>query len=116
VLGDILKQLRTERGLRQEDIAIALGVSVNTISGYERNYRKPPYNQIVKLCDFFGVSMDYLTKGEDNVETELEKNFGDDIRILRRAGNELTSDDKERLARYVKFMLEENERRKSENK
>ncbi len=37
-----------------------MGVSVNTIKQYETNKREPQYQYLLKICDFFNVSPDFL--------------------------------------------------------
>ena len=55
-----LKELRLERGLRQLDISIKLGVNQNTIAGIERGQLAVPKALIKPLCSFFGVQREDL--------------------------------------------------------
>lgn len=55
-----LKEIRTERGLRQKDVAAAIGVTLQAICNYEAGTRDPSLDILCKLCDFFEVSADYL--------------------------------------------------------
>ncbi len=58
--GTQLKTLRTARGLRQEQVADAVGVSASAIGAYERGKREPTLAVLAALADFFGVSVDTL--------------------------------------------------------
>ncbi len=58
--GEILRQLREEKGLKQEDIANLLGISRGAISKYENNEREPDIKVINDLTSYFGVTTDYL--------------------------------------------------------
>jgi transcriptional regulator with XRE-family HTH domain len=58
--GERFKQLREERGLNQPEIAKKLGVIKQTISNYENNNREPEFSDLVKIADFFQISIDYL--------------------------------------------------------
>ena len=58
--GERFKQLREERGLTQPEIAKELGVIKQTISNYENNDREPEFSDLVKIADFFQISIDYL--------------------------------------------------------
>ena len=60
LFGDILKELRIERGLTQKSLAQALSVTIPTLSHWECNYQEPSYKDLVRLCDYFDVSADYL--------------------------------------------------------
>lgn len=55
-----LKELRKERRLKQADVARALNISVQVYCNYENSLREPSQETLIKLADFFGVSVDYL--------------------------------------------------------
>ena len=55
-----LRELRKEMSLRQEDIAKDLNVSRQTISKYERGVREPDFCMLIKLADYYKVSIDFL--------------------------------------------------------
>ena len=56
----ILRELREKRGLTLEQVAEGVGLRNQYISNYELGKRRPDYDTICKLADFFGVSVDYL--------------------------------------------------------
>ncbi len=58
--GELLYQLRTERGYYQKELAAYLNVSIGTVSNYEKGIHYPDLNTLVKIADFFHVSTDYL--------------------------------------------------------
>ena len=58
--ADRLKELRTERGLTQTKLAIAIGVNKSLIAKYELWTSRPRLNTICRLADYFDVSVDYL--------------------------------------------------------
>lgn len=55
-----LKELRTERGLGQVELANKLGVSKGIISLWENGLREPTMSSLIELSNFFGVSIDFL--------------------------------------------------------
>ena len=55
-----IRKLRTDTGYTQKQIAKLLGVSQNTYSQYEIGVLNYPVDALVKLADFYGVSVDYL--------------------------------------------------------
>lgn len=83
-----LKEVRKSRGLTQEQVAEALRVSVGTISGYERGYRRPDPDMIVQLADLYDVSTDYILGRHTITQTNV---FGQKIREMR-ISKELTPD------------------------
>lgn len=61
MFGSILKKLREDAHLSQEQLADAIGVSKSTIGMYEQGKRMPNTNTILKdIASYFGVSIDYL--------------------------------------------------------
>lgn len=55
-----IRKLRTDRGFTQKQIAELLGVSQNTYSQYEIGVLNYPVDALVKLAEFYCVSVDYL--------------------------------------------------------
>ena len=55
-----LQELRTEKGLSQEEAAKALGVTQQSYSRYERGGNELGYSALIKFAKFFDVSVDYL--------------------------------------------------------
>ena len=60
MIGRRIKELRTENGLTQQELAKILNVSSMSISFYENEQRKPDSEFIIACSRFFDVSTDYL--------------------------------------------------------
>ena len=63
-----LKELRQSRGISQLKLAMDLSVNQNTISRYENSEREADYSTLIKIADYFDVSIDYLLERTDNPE------------------------------------------------
>ena len=63
-----LKELRKQKHISQIKLAMDLSVSQNTISRYEQGEREAGYDMLVKIADYFKVSVDYLLERTDNPE------------------------------------------------
>lgn len=61
-----LKKLRKDRGISQLKLAMDINTNQNTISRYETGEREPGISDLIKLADYFGVSLDYLLERTDN--------------------------------------------------
>lgn len=59
-LGERICNLRTQRKLSQDELANALEVSRQSISKWETNSSVPELDKLVRLSEFFGVSLDEL--------------------------------------------------------
>ena len=55
-----LKELRSEKGITQVQIAAAIGVSKGLISLWENELREPTLSNLIALADFYDVSLDFL--------------------------------------------------------
>ena len=58
-----LKILRKENKLSQHDLASYLNISSKTISSWEKRRSEPKIDMLLKLCDYFHVTLDGLIKG-----------------------------------------------------
>lgn len=74
-MGAIIKQLRLQKGLTQEELGKVIGVQKSAIRKYEsgmvQNIKR---SSIKKLADFFGVSPSYLLGYEDSSTTITNNN------------------------------------------
>ena len=101
-ISERLKELRTKKGYSQSELADKLHVSKSTISMIEAGSRKPSYELMEQLADFFNVSMDYL-RGEDDKSpyyldpevAEMAKELYErpDLRVLFDASRKATTED-----------------------
>ena len=55
-----LRELRLNKGLRQEQVAKLIGVNKSAISTYENDTRQPSFEILVRLANLYRVSTDYL--------------------------------------------------------
>jgi transcriptional regulator with XRE-family HTH domain len=59
-----LRELRLLKGLKQSELAQLLGVSANTVSGWENGYNEMDYNTLKTASQIFDVSIDYLIEND----------------------------------------------------
>ena len=59
-MSNRIKALREDRDMRQSDLAREVGIDQRTISNYETGKTNPDSEALIRLADFFGVSIDYL--------------------------------------------------------
>ena len=55
-----LTEMRNMHGYSQTQVARIVGVSHDSISSYERGFREPPLDVLIKLAHLYRVSTDYL--------------------------------------------------------
>lgn len=61
-----LKELRKEKNISQLKLALDLSMNQNTIRRYETGEREADYKTLIKIADYFNVSIDYLLERTDN--------------------------------------------------
>ena len=61
-----LKEIRKAKGISQLKLALDLNTNQNTISRYETGEREPGIHELIKIADYFNVSIDYLLERTDN--------------------------------------------------
>ena len=84
-LGELIAELRQDRGLTQKELGDILCVSSGTISNYENGVHLPDVDKVIALANYFHVTTDYLLgRTSSNVPVELlqqaitnEKTLGD---------------------------------------
>ena len=59
-LADMLSYLRREKRINQRQAAHELGISQALLSHYENGVREPRLEFIIRACDYYGVTADYL--------------------------------------------------------
>ncbi len=65
VFSERLIELRDDRNLSQKEVAAEFGVVVRAYQRYEYGEREPQLSVLVRMADFYGVSIDYLAGRTD---------------------------------------------------
>ena len=71
-----IRDLREDHDKKQLELANYLHVKPNTYSDYERGKINIQIDTLIKIADFYHVSLDYLV-GRDDVPNRKKKNFSD---------------------------------------
>lgn len=96
-----LKELREQRRLNQEGLAMELNVSQSTISAYEIGEKTPDLETLISIANFFSVSLDYIT-GLSDVKQQIRKSdlTSDELEYLYKY-KQLNDIDKEKVKAYI---------------
>ena len=70
--SEILQDLREDRDISRKELAAYLNISLSTIGMYEQGRREPNIEMLIKIADYFNVSLDFLV-GRDFTKMDLEK-------------------------------------------
>ena len=75
-VSEILKNLRIESGLTQNELSEKLGIGQATIACYENGKREPHIFNLIAYADFFECTLDYLVGRSDdlgNIVVDMNK-------------------------------------------
>ncbi len=102
----ILKELRIKNNLSQRELANYLDLSVSAYGNYELDQRQPSIENLCKLADYFGVSVDYLIGHEkksvmERPTSDLAENF------IKEFGDLFTDKNFKKYATLYKLMNSE---------
>lgn len=75
---EIFEQLLQKYGVSSYKVAKETGVTQSTLSDWKRGRSTPKLENMKKLADYFGVSIDYLMTGKDDLEKEPKLNSKDE--------------------------------------
>lgn len=96
----ILKLLRTEKKMSQQELADALGISKSSINMYERGERQPNFEVLETIADFFNVDIDYLL-GRTTKPTKI---INPNTIAAHFDGDEYTEEELDRIKEFAAFV------------
>jgi transcriptional regulator with XRE-family HTH domain len=76
-IADRIQNLRKSKGMSQEELADAAGVSRQAVSKWESEQSTPDLDKVIILSEIFDVTTDYLLKGIEPAETDDHKTMAD---------------------------------------
>ena len=83
MLGDKIKNLRKGMNLTQEQLCEKIGTAQSTLGMIESNKREAGKKTLLKIADFFGVTVDYLlTDDESELNEKDKKSITKDLKKL----------------------------------
>lgn len=84
MIGENIKRLRTTKGLTQEQLSEAVGVTCAAVSKWERGDTFPDITMLFPLAHFFGVSLDELMGYDrEKIEADIEAILAEYVRLSR---------------------------------
>lgn len=104
-----LKILRTGKGVSQQIVADYLEITRQAYSNYENGNRDPDNETLLKLAEYFGVTVDYLLRGEEKTPThegERQISDGDIMFALWGDSDDMDQADLDDVKRYADYVRE----------
>lgn len=82
-----IAELRKEQGLTLKQLGEILGVRDSTLSQYETGKRNPQLGFLQEVADYFGVSIEYLTRDNDKRDFPVNNDF-EALKVLKMLDND----------------------------
>ena len=98
LIDNCVKELREEKNVSQEALAIAVETSQRNIGRWENGENEPSYKQLIKIADFFQVTLDYLIGREDDfgiIQGKTELSYRE--QKLLSAFSQIDDDEKDKI-------------------
>ena len=89
-----LKELRNDSGMSQREFGQKIGVAESTVSLYESGKHEPDYSTLIKIADYFRVSIDYLLDRNVTFQERITITLDEEeiISVYREIGKKLGKD------------------------
>ncbi len=103
-VGQRVLYLIEKQGRKRSDLANHLGTSNSTINGWKEENRSPSATYILPICEFLGVTPEFLLSGKDAVKSDFSLSAPE--KKLISSYRQLPTNLQERLFGYAGGMLE----------
>ncbi len=106
--GEKLKKARMDKGITQTELANLLEITQQGYANYENGRREPDIKTLIRLANFFDVSLDYLIGATDDPTPPNKKPLTNSQRVIKLqeilSKIELNIDEDEALETIIKFI------------
>lgn len=106
--GKVIKDLRLQKNITQEELAKHLGIVKSAVANYESGYRSPKQDTLFALAEFFNVSVDVFFPSTTNsnnpkkaINIVTDSSINQDDVILVKKINSLSANNKEYIIKTV---------------
>lgn len=116
-IGEKIKELRKKRNISQAELAKNINVSAGNVGDWEREKAKPGADALIALSEFFGITTDWILKGEEEFQklTSISVEI-DELQYLMENWIKLTERQKGRIENQIEQYIIENETKERNNK
>lgn len=100
MFANMLKKLRKNENLTQDQLASKIGITRDTLANYETGRREPDFTTLKNIASYFEVSTDYLLGREEFDNSDL---------LAAHIDDDLTEDERIEIEKYLKFIRSQKE-------
>lgn len=107
-----LKMLREEKNKLQSDVAQYLGITTSAYGFYENEKRDIPTEYLIKLANYFDVSIDFILGKSDIRNIERLQIDKIQIGLSTKDYTEITDTQRKQIEEFARYVLKDNEKNK----
>ncbi|WP_270581943.1 helix-turn-helix domain-containing protein [Bacillus subtilis] len=107
--NETLKKLRREKNLSQKELGNKLGLAESTIGMYEQGKRQPDYETLLKIADFFEVTLDFLLGNPKDAVKEKEAAYSisdPDLQIAFKDASDFSEEARRQAIDFIEYLKE----------
>lgn len=112
-MNNRIRELRKSKGITMKQLGQVVDLAESTISQYETGKREPDNETLLRISEYFGVTVGYLIGAEEKESgTSTVHDILDDVDVAFYGDyKELSEDDKETLRTMARVMKERKARK-----
>ncbi|WP_129596673.1 helix-turn-helix domain-containing protein [Anaerophilus nitritogenes] len=112
MLGKKLKKLRNQANITQSELSKAVKVTTSSIGMYETGTRKPSYEVLKRIANYFNVSIDYFfedDKKEQTYQNDEIDTLEEEMKLFYSKVKNLSKADREKILKMIEIFESETE-------
>jgi transcriptional regulator with XRE-family HTH domain len=80
--GDKLRALRLEKNITQQQLADRIELTSSSVSAYEKNLKYPSLDVLIRICEYFNTSADYLIGLSNSMDLKLSVLTDEQVKLV----------------------------------
>ena len=96
--------LLDEKSLKAADLCRALDISTSTMTNWKNRGTEPPAKMIVPICEFLGVSCEFLLTGKESIFPAISKEDSEWLVLIHQLPDDAQLEFKGELKGYIKCL------------
>ena len=100
MIGERIKNLRKGKGMTQQQLADVLGVERSSVGKYETG-SLPSAEVMLRMAQFFDVSVDYLCEREESGAVRVENEAERQLLVMFRKTDGISEKRREEITKYI---------------
>lgn len=102
---EMFQKLLDERGATAYQVSKATGISTGSLTDWKKGRSSPKIENLQKIADYFGVSLDYLCGKDEKVEKKESPPAVNTVEeLIAKEAADLSQADRQTVLDYIRFL------------